>query len=180
MTIREIQRKMDGEQLSDFDASFSNEYVYRVAVDKMSVEISEEKLAIPFCKTYSFDSIKKDIDEADYAIVAEIDAIIAGFATVKYEEWNNRAVLTGIFVASESRGKGVGRALIESAIKFARTESARCLFVETQNVNYPAIQFYRKLGFEFCGFDRALYNPADVSADETAFYFRKILTRENT
>jgi ribosomal protein S18 acetylase RimI-like enzyme len=180
MIIREMEREIDGERLADFDASFSTEYIYRVAVDKMSVEIVKEKLDVPFQKTYPVDSIKKDIDEADYAVVAEIDEIIAGFATVKYEEWNNRACLTGIFVRAESKGKGVARALVEAAINFAKTKSARCLWAETQNVNYPAIQFYRKIGFEFCGFDSALYNPADVSADETAFYFCKILTCENS
>ena len=129
---------------------------------------------------YPFDLIKKDIDEADYTVVAEIDEIIAGFATVKYKEWNNRAVLTGIFVLPESKGKGVGRALIKAAINFAKTKSARCLWAETQNINHPAIQFYRRNGFEFCGFDNALYNPADISTDETAFYFCKIITRENS
>ncbi len=175
MIIREMQREIDGERLADFDASFSTEYIYRAAVDKMSVEIVEEKLDVPFQKIYPFDLIRKDIDEADYAVVAEIDEIIAGFATVKYEEWNNRACLTGIFVAADSKGKGVGRALVAAAINFATTKSARCLWAETQNVNRPAIQFYRKIGFEFCGFDGALYNPADVSSGETAFYFRKLL-----
>jgi RimJ/RimL family protein N-acetyltransferase len=175
MIIREMQREIDGERLADFDASFSTEYIYRVTVDKMSVEITEEKLDVPFQKTYPFDLIKKDIDGADYAVVAEIDKIIAGFASVKYEEWNNRACLTGIFVVAESKGKGVGHALAEAAKNFAKTKSARCLWAETQNVNYPAIQFYRKNGFEFCGFDNALYNPADVSPEETAFYFRKLL-----
>jgi len=180
MIIREMQRESDGERLADFDALFSTEYIYRVAVNKMSVEIAEEKLDIPFQKIYPLDLIKKDTDEADYVPVAEINEIIAGFATVKYEKWNNRAVLTGIFVAAESKGNGVGRASVAAAINFAKTKSARCLWAETQNVNYPAIQFYRKIGFEFCGFDSTLYNPADVSSNETAFYFCKIIPRENS
>lgn len=180
MIIREMQPDVDGKRLADFDASFSAEYIYRVAVDKLSVEIVEEKLDVPFQKTYPFDLISEDVDEADYVIVAEVDEIIAGFATVKYEDWNNRAALTGIYVAAESKGKGVGRALVEAAVNFAKTKAARCLWAETQNVNYPAIQFYRKIGFEFCGFDCALYNPADVSSNETAFYFRKIIARENS
>lgn len=179
MIIREIRREIDSKRLSDFDASFSTDRIYRIAVNEMSVEIKEEKLAAPFQKTYPFDFIKNDIDEADYAVVAEIEETIAGFATVKYEAWNNRAVLTGIFVAPESKGKGVGRALVDVAIDFAKTKSARCLFVETQNVNYPAIQFYRKVGFEFCGFDSALYNPTEISSGEIAFYFCKILSNEN-
>ncbi|MCU1287845.1 MAG: ribosomal-protein-alanine acetyltransferase [Acidobacteria bacterium] len=176
MIIREMHREIDGEQLADFDASFSTERIYRVSVENLSVAIAEEKLAAPLYKTYPLDSIVKDIDEADYGVVAEIDEKIAGFALVKYEAWNNRARLTGIFVRANSKGKGVGRALIEAATNFAKGKKARCLFVETQNVNYPAIQFYRKSGFEFCGFDSALYNPEDISGGETAFYLRKNLT----
>lgn len=172
-----MQREIDAERLIIFDASFSTENIYRIVVDKMSVKITEEKLDIPFKKTYPFDSIKKDIYEADYGVVAEIDEKIAGFATVKFEEWNNRAILTGIFVAAEFRGKGLGRVLFDAAIDYSKTKRARCLFVETQNVNYPAIQFYRKVGFDFCGFDSRLYNPAEVFGEEIAFYFCKDLPR---
>lgn len=141
----------------------------------MSVEITEEKLNVLFQKAYQFNFIKNDIDEADFAAVAEIEGNIAGFASVKFEEWNRRAVLTGIFVAPESKGNGVGRTLLEAVTDFAKTTEARCLFAETQNVNYPAIRFYRKMGFELCGFDTSLYNPANVSPGETAFYFYKHL-----
>lgn len=176
MIIREMQLEIDGARLIVFDTSFSTEHIYRPVVDKMSVEIIEEKLEVLFQKTYPFDSILKDIDEADYAVVAEIDEKIAGFAAVKIEEWNNRAVLTEIFVAEEFRRKGAGRALVDAAINYAKTKRARCLFVETQNVNYPAIRFYRKAGFDFCGFNSRLYNPAEVSSDEIAFYFCRNLS----
>ena len=175
MIIREINREFNIDKLSNFDASFSTDCIYRVSVKEMSVKIAAEKLDVSFEKSYSFASIKNDIDEADFAVAAEIDKIIAGFAAVKYEAWNNRAVLTGIFVAPEYRGKNVGRALIDAATAYAKIKSARCLFAETQNVNYPAIRFYLKTGFEFCGFDAALYNPAEVSSFETAIYFRKNL-----
>ena len=48
-----MQPEIDGERLSNFDASFSTEYIYRVAVDKMSVEIVEEKLDVSLQKTYT-------------------------------------------------------------------------------------------------------------------------------
>lgn len=177
MMIREIQREVDCERLSAFDTSFETEYIYNVKINGMSVEIAEEKLDAPFRKTYPFDAIKTDIDEADFTVIAEIEQKIAGFAMVKYEAWNARAGLTGIFVAPKSRGKGVGRVLVEAAAAYAKSESARCLFVETQNVNYPAIRFYLRMNFEFCGFDRSLYHPADVSRGETAFYFCKQLRK---
>lgn len=173
--VREMQREIDVNQLSDFDASFSTEHIYTAFVSEISVEIKQEKLAVPLSKSYSFEFIKKDIAQADFAVVAEIEKSIVGFATVIYREWNNQAVLTGLFVLPEAKGKGIGRALVEAAIDYAKAKSARCLFVETQNINFPAIRFYRKMKFEFCGFDTALYNPADISSNEIAFYFCKNL-----
>lgn len=173
--IRQMQRESDVKQLTDFDASFSTEYIFTVFVNEISVEIKEESLPIPVYKNYSFDLIKQDIVQADFAVVAEIEKSIVGFATVIYREWNNQVVLTGLFVLPEAKGKGIGRALVEAAIDYAKAKSARCLIVETQNINYPAIQFYRKMKFEFCGFDTALYNPADISSNEIAFYFCKNL-----
>lgn len=177
MITREMKRQIDVEKLADFDASFSTSRIYRVSVKEISIEIVEQQLAELLHKKYSLDSIKNDIAEADYAVVAEDENVIAGLATIKYEAWNARAVLTGIFVAPEFRKKGVGKALIEFAENYAKAKAARCLFVETQNVNLPAIRFYQKSGFEFCGFDSSLYNPADISEGETAFYFCKYLSK---
>jgi len=42
-------------------------------------------------------------------------------------------------------------------------------------VAYPAIQFYRRMGFELCGLDVTLYDPASIVAGETALYFSKSL-----
>jgi hypothetical protein len=54
------------------------------------------------------------------------------------------------------------------------------LWLETQNVNFPAIQFYTKLGFQFCGFDTTLYNNSETNLNEVAFYFfRFILKRRD-
>jgi len=48
---------------------------------------------------------------------------------------------------------------------------------ETQNVNYPAVQFYLRMGFRLCGLDETLYRPGDphLMPDETALYFARDL-----
>jgi ribosomal protein S18 acetylase RimI-like enzyme len=54
---------------------------------------------------------------------------------------------------------------------------ARCLWLETQNINYPAVRFYLHLGFQWCGLDRSLYEPGDPAASETALFFAYELDR---
>ena len=47
------------------------------------------------------------------------------------------------------------------------------VWLETQNVNYPAIHFYRRCGFEFCGFDETLYDPTILAQEEVALFFAR-------
>jgi ribosomal protein S18 acetylase RimI-like enzyme len=70
---------------------------------------------------------------------------------------------------------GVGYALLKATIEAARAREARCLWVETQTINYQAVQFYRKAGFVWCGLDTSLYDPSPVGADEVALFFSRDL-----
>ena len=71
-------------------------------------------------------------------------------------------------------------ALVEALAGHARqATAARCLWLETQNVNYPAVQFYLKMGFRLCGLDETLYQPDDpqLLPGEMALYFARDLPR---
>ncbi|GGZ05344.1 hypothetical protein GCM10010385_63550 [Streptomyces geysiriensis] len=52
------------------------------------------------------------------------DGSLAGFATVSYVSWNRRLAIEDIEIAPAHRGRGVGRALIGHAVKFARQSGA--------------------------------------------------------
>ncbi|HEX8235929.1 MAG TPA: GNAT family N-acetyltransferase [Abditibacteriaceae bacterium] len=174
MVIRNTCWHTDREQLSNFDASFSTEFVYRVVLNGISAEILEEKLDAPLQKIFPLD-VESDISGANFSVVAEINRVIVGFATAKYENWNKRVVLTGVYVLPNSKSKGIGKALMDAVLDYAKTTPARCLWLETQNVNSPAIAFYTKLGFQFCGFDTTLYDDTETSLNEVAFYFCRFI-----
>lgn len=175
MVIRNISWRTDGKQLSNFDASFSTENIYRVVLNGISIEILKEKLEFPLRKTYPLDDVESDINEADFSVVAEINEVIVGFATAKYESWNKRVVLTGIYVLPDNKNYGIGKSLVNAVLGYTKTTPARCLWLETQNINFPAIQFYTKLGFEFCGFDTTLYDNTNTHLNEIAFYFCRFI-----
>ncbi|HMJ08107.1 MAG TPA: GNAT family N-acetyltransferase [Pyrinomonadaceae bacterium] len=168
--IREIDWAHDGPRLTRFDASFVTDKIYHVELRDDAMRLTVEALTAPLSKRYQLDGIKKAIDDADLSLAAVRKGSIAGFATVKHEVWNRRAWLTHLYVNPQNQGRGIGTTLIGEAIRFSKRRKARCLWLETQNVNYPAIQFYRKLGFEFCGFDNELYDPL-AAPGEKALYF---------
>ena len=82
------------------------------------------------------------------------------------EEWNNRLVITQLLVYPEKRGMGVGKRLVELAVEIAQKEDFRLITLETQTCNIPAIEFYKKCGFEFAGTNLHFYSNDDISENE--------------
>ena len=91
----------------------------------------------------------------DDAFVAELDGAPAGLATV-----HSRAVLhvarpvaqlTALVVPPEVRGRGVGRALVAEAQRWAMARGADRHVVTTALHRADAPLFYERLGFEHTG-----------------------------
>jgi ribosomal protein S18 acetylase RimI-like enzyme len=103
---------------------------------------------------------------------------VAGYGELRFDSWSARTEIEHIIVAGNSRGLGVGRSLMRALEERARHEpAARCLWLETQNINYPAVQFYRRMGFRLCGLDETLYRPGmpGLVPGEIALYFSRDL-----
>jgi ribosomal protein S18 acetylase RimI-like enzyme len=125
----------------------------------------------PFHKDYGpiADQLE-EIRAMDCALIAQNDGGVVGFAAATYEAWNHRVNLWHLYVAPGHRRTGVATALIHHVEAFARSVGARCLRPETQNTNYPAIRFYRRMGFRLCGLDESLYDPEETVRDEIALF----------
>lgn len=171
--FREIDVNRDRDRLLSFDASFTTDRIYHVEVKDMKVKIDVKTLDAPFYKRYPIAPVVFELGSNVFAgtsVLVESGGDIAGFAVMKHESWNRRAHLEHLYIASAYQGRGLGRMLVEKAIGFAKEHRARCLWLETQNVNYPAIQFYKKMGFRLCGFDNTLYEPADRRGEAALFF----------
>lgn len=125
----------------------------------------------PQTKRYELAREEASLTSAVWAHVALRNSAVVGLATMNYEGWNRRARLEHLYVDTSVRGQGVGRLLVESALAEAKAARMRCLWVETQTINAPAIEFYTHLGFIWCGFDLSLYEPACVVPGEEAIFF---------
>ncbi|MFN2501389.1 MAG: GNAT family N-acetyltransferase [Pyrinomonadaceae bacterium] len=169
ITFRAIDWPADQERLEAFDASFTTDRAYRLRKGDMAARFIVEELGKTLTKRYDTSGIGAAVEESEFSLIAEAGADFAAFMTVKYEDWNRRALITHLYVLPRFKGDGIGRSMVERAIDFARRRGARGLWLETQNFNYPAIQFYLNLGFRFCGFDENLYDPSMVPG-ETAIY----------
>ncbi|WP_434419306.1 GNAT family N-acetyltransferase [Nannocystis pusilla] len=176
MTLRPIRWPDDAPRLQDFDASYSTSNIFMPEIVGTSVVLRETGLAVPFHKTYAPETLVEAVATAAFAVAAEsASGALDGFAAVQLQRWNRSAELSALFVAPSSRGRGIGRALLTAALDFARSERVRCLTLETQTSNLPAIRFYQRMGFRFCGIHTALYDPVAVAPEEVAVFFTHAL-----
>ncbi len=58
------------------------------------------------------------------------------------------AWLISMWVAPEVRGRGVGEALIDAVVEWARASGARRVLLDVGDHNQPAIVLYARMGFE--------------------------------
>jgi ribosomal protein S18 acetylase RimI-like enzyme len=170
VVVRVARWPEDEERIAEVDTSFCTDRVYRVTSDGLGFQLREEKVAPPITKTY----VVPTLAGSDRLFVAEDGTEIVGFAEVELASWNRRASITHLYVSPGHRGRGIGAALVEALAERARRGGARCLWLETQNVNYPAIQFYRRLGFRLCGLDDTLYDPASLPGEVALFFARQL------
>lgn len=90
----------------------------------------------------------------------------AGIIEVCPEEWSNRMRVTEMWVDAAYRRRGIGSALMDHAKRLTVEGGYRCLMLETQSCNAPAIGFYLSQDFEFIGFDRCCYSNRDIERGE--------------
>jgi ribosomal protein S18 acetylase RimI-like enzyme len=173
-TIRVADQPGDRARIAHIDTSFQTDRIYRVTAEADGFRLHEEAANPPRAKTYPV----PHENLGENLVVAEHNEELVGFGEVIFQPWNRRATIAHLYVSPSSRGLGVGAALLEALDQRARTSGARCLWLETQNINYPAIQFYRRRGFRLCGLDDTLYDPErdpTTGSDEVALFFTRPL-----
>jgi putative acetyltransferase len=78
----------------------------------------------------------------------------------------------GIMVAKDSRGHGIGHALLETAVEWARVSGIRKLELHVFPWNEPAIRLYERFGFLREGFRKGHYHRAGQDVDAVLMAYR--------
>ena len=175
LTLRSLHWPDDRQAVLALDTSFTTERVYRVVATAGSFVLHDTTLMPPLQKVYDLTAEVDRFPTLDHVLIAELDAQLAGVAALSYEAANRRAILWHLYVGRAYRGQGIGRALIDAMVARAQHDHARCVWLETQDVNYGAIQFYQRVGFHWCGLDMSLDERDGAATDETAVFFMRTL-----
>lgn len=133
-----------------------------------SFEFVLKEKQISYTKVWSTDS--DDVDELNEIIehghsfgVFENEELM-GWIIGEHRTWNNSFYIENILISEKLRRNGAGALLIKNAVREARQLNCRIIELETQNTNFPAIQFYRRLGFSITGLNTRLYENAEETA----------------
>lgn len=99
--------------------------------------------------------------------VAEDDGQIVGRLSLARDPHSasHHVADLGIMVAAGHRRRGVGRALLEQALSWARDAGVRKLELHVFPWNEPALQLYESFGFVREGLRRAHYRRGDEYVD---------------
>lgn len=101
---------------------------------------------------------------------AYADGQLAGQINVA-KHWNDYAWIDDFAVDTRFRLRGVGRALMQKAVDWAKEKNLPGIMLETQDVNALACRFYEKFGFKLRGFDTYLYKGLNPATDEIALFW---------
>ena len=124
-----------------------------------------------------YETYLKEQERGDvHVFVATVDGLFAGYVTVKWEPEYPPFAEAGIpeiqdlNVLPQHRRRGIGTALMTHARRWAWDQGLQEILAETTTKNYPALCFYQKLGFQFCGFNDHYYTNQDI-----ALFFVQVL-----
>lgn len=109
----------------------------------------------------SFWSVDSYIEELNNngtkGFVLVSDKEITGFIMLRFIPPDEAEILN-FAVKETSRRKGLGRVLLESAIKqTAKPQNIKKVWLEVRESNSQAIRFYKKFGFKFVGTRKNFY-----------------------
>lgn len=185
----------DAPALHRLDYSFETDRIYTLHVQDnlaqsadrqaypeslaLAFELHEMAVDLPLYKDYrefgpTLEAVEARIAGADGGYVALADGEVAGVILLRLEEWRSVTRIEDIIVGRHFRRYGIGSLLLNCASDWARNHGCWAILLETQNVNYPAIQFYLRNGLEVWSISQHYY-PRGTVEHEVAIFMGKML-----
>lgn len=115
---------------------------------------SPEDMALYLSQNYSPAAFRVEFSHSDSVFyLAEMNDELVGYLKMNHGEVVEKGgcEIERIYVASEQKGRGIGRQLLQWAKETARRAGAQFVWLGVWEHNQPAIDFYQRLGFSQAG-----------------------------
>ena len=100
---------------------------------------------------------------------------LIGIAIAEKRDWNRQLWVWEFHIDPTHQEKGHGRRLMDALADVGKQSGCRAMVCETQNTNVPAIDFYRRVGFEVGAIDLSYYTNNDLEDFEVAVFMKRHL-----
>lgn len=107
--------------------------------------------------------LMKDWIHRDALLVAFIEKEPVAYISISTDLAPTSAWITDLAVKPTSRGQGIGSALVMAGEEWAVGKKLRRMIVDMQTKNIPGVRLFRKLGYEFCGYNDHFYSNQDIA-----------------
>lgn len=151
------------------DNSFTTDYVWQMESREKEEEISIafRTVRLPRIMRVSYprdnDHLLHNWRKEECFLVADEGGVVRGYIDMTVQAWHMTGWINNLVVAKSSRRRGIGSALLKAAVRWGYEQGLKQVVAETQTKNYPAICFYQKNGFTFCGFSDHYYTNQDIA-----------------
>jgi ribosomal protein S18 acetylase RimI-like enzyme len=160
--------------LLDHNSETDHVWQMKVQETESQVSVAFQAVRLPWAMPVDYprhlDQLVEDWQSGEGFLVAEVDGEVRGYIDLIAQPWQKLCWAPNMAVDKDYRQRGIGRALVRHAHHWAAGRGLRALWVEATTKNYPALCFYQKSGFQFCGFNDQYYPNQDI-----AVFFVRIL-----
>jgi GNAT superfamily N-acetyltransferase len=151
------------------DASYVTDHVWQMDAKESDgvVSVSFRTVRLPRTMKVAYprdtDGLVDDWRKGECFLVALDDGQVVGYLDMTTHTWNMTGWINNFVVARSHRRLGVGAALLRGAVRWAQDSGLLKIVAEMKTKNYPAICFYQKHAFSFCGFNDRYYVNQDIA-----------------
>jgi ribosomal protein S18 acetylase RimI-like enzyme len=153
----------------ELDASYETEFVWQMNIQPdtigKNILFRVDRLPRPMDVTYQHSSarMKVALDQKQCFLIAShtVDehTSVIGYLTLRTDIIDHSAWIQDIVVSRPYHRRGIGSRLFNIATRWAKENRLNHLVMETQTINYPAIEFCNKQRMVFSGYhDQYFYN----------------------
>lgn len=108
--------------------------------------VGKDQVDYMFERFYSEAAIAQQMEEGQVFLLSTANGVCCGFAS--YTMLNDeQAKLNKLYVLPETKGKGVGKALLDNVSAKVADTGRSVLLLNVNKYNYAAQEFYKRYGF---------------------------------
>ena len=90
----------------------------------------------------------KDSENSLYLVAMVDDEVVGGCGVARFADKNDVCELRKLFLLPQSRGLGLGKALTEQCLSYAKSKGYKQCYLDTLSNMQSAVALYERLGFD--------------------------------